>query len=81
VQRIAEEFRAEVAALDWPHAQSLFERVTVSVGWVSMMPESDLQPAVLIAAAEQALALAKSKGRNRVEGFSGNAVALTPAAR
>lgn len=81
VQRIAEEFRAEVAALDWPHARSLFERVTVSVGWVSMMPESDLQPAVLIAAAEQALNAAKSRGRNRVEGFSGNAVALTPAVR
>ncbi len=81
VQRIAEEFRSHVAALDWPHARSLFERVTVSVGWVSMMPESDLQPAVLIAAAEQALTLAKNKGRNRVEGFSGDAVALTPTAQ
>jgi len=70
VSRIAEEFRAEVAALEWPHEQSEFGRVTVSVGWASVVPEGDLQPEFLIASAEQALATAKEKGKNRVEGFS-----------
>jgi len=70
VARIAEEFRAEVAALEWPHEQSQFGIVTVSVGWASLVPEGDLQPEFLIASAEQALASAKRKGKNRVEGFS-----------
>jgi PleD family two-component response regulator len=78
VKRIAEEFRAEIAAMEWPHELSQFGQVTVSVGWASMMPEVNLQPEVLIAAAEQALSGAKAKGRNRVEGFSGSAVAITP---
>jgi len=34
------------------------------------VPEGDLQPEFLIASAEQALASAKRKGKNRVEGFS-----------
>jgi diguanylate cyclase (GGDEF)-like protein len=79
VQRIAEEFRSEVAALDWPHAGSPFERVTMSVGWASMTPDSGLQPEVLIQAAERALVIAKERGKNRVEGFAGSAVELTPA--
>lgn len=74
--RIAEEFRAEVAAMDLPHVRSSFERITVSVGWASIIPGIDVKPEVLIAASEQALAAAKEKGRNCVEGFSGNAVAL-----
>ena len=78
VKRIAEEFRAEIAAMEWPHELSQFGQVTVSVGWASMMPEVNLQPEVLIAAAEQALSGAKAKGRNRVEGFSASAVAITP---
>jgi diguanylate cyclase (GGDEF)-like protein len=81
VHRIAEEFRSEIAALDWPHAKSLFERVTVSVGWASMVPENGIEPNALIQAAECALSTAKEKGRNRVEGNAGNIVQLTPAGR
>ncbi len=76
VARIAEEFRAEVASLEWPHEQSQFGIVTVSVGWASLVPEGDLQPEFLIASAEQALASAKRKGKNRVEGFSRKMVAM-----
>ncbi len=83
VQRIAEEFRSEIAALDWPHAKSSFERVTVSVGWASMVPEAGTDPAALVQAAERALASAKDKGRNRVEGATANVLEFTsaPAAR
>jgi diguanylate cyclase (GGDEF)-like protein len=70
VKRIAEEFRAEVAALDWPHERSQFGRVTVSIGWASMLPDSELRPELLISAAEAALGSAKKKGKNRVEGFA-----------
>jgi diguanylate cyclase (GGDEF)-like protein len=81
VQRIAEEFRSEIAALDWPHAGSPFERVTASIGWASMIPDSTLQPQVLVHAAEGALASAKRRGKNRIEGYTGNLVELTPAGR
>jgi diguanylate cyclase (GGDEF)-like protein len=76
VARIAEEFRAEVASLEWPHEQSQFGIVTVSVGWASLIPEADLPPEFLIASAEQALAAAKKKGRNRVEGFTQRPIAM-----
>jgi diguanylate cyclase (GGDEF)-like protein len=77
VKRIGEEFRAEIAALDWPHELSQFGRVTVSVGWATMTPETDLKPELLIAAADAALDSAKRKGKNRVEGFASNVVELT----
>ena len=77
VKRIGEEFRAEIAALDWPHERSQFGRVTVSVGWASMVPDVDLKPEQLIAAADAALESAKRKGKNRVEGFSSNVVEMT----
>jgi diguanylate cyclase (GGDEF)-like protein len=77
VKRIAEEFRSEIAALDLPHETSQFGRVTVSIGWASMLPETDLKPELLISAAEAALASAKKKGKNRVEGFGNNIVEMT----
>ncbi len=79
VKRIADDFRAEIAALDWPHERSQFGRVTVSVGWASMLPETDLKPELLISAAEAALGTAKKKGRNRVEGFASNVVSMSSA--
>ena len=77
VKRIGEEFRAEIAALDWPHERSQFGRVTISVGYASMLPETGLKPELLIAAAEAALESAKRKGKNRVEGFASNVVEMT----
>lgn len=77
VKRIGEEFRAEIAALEWPHERSQFGRVTVSVGWASMVPDVELKPEQLIAAADAALESAKRKGKNRVEGFSSNVVEMT----
>ncbi len=76
VKRIGEEIRAEIAAMEWPHERSQFGRVTVSVGWASMTPGSDLKQDLLISAAEAALETAKRKGRNRVEGFSSNVVEM-----
>ncbi len=81
VKRIAEQFRADIAALEWPHARSQFNRVTVSVGWATMLPDNDLKPNLLISAAEAGLASAKKKGRNRVEGFGNNVVAMTSPSR
>ena len=79
VERIAEEFRAEIAAQEWPHEFSPFERVTVSVGWAAMVPTEQSRPDALIAAAENALCLARENGRNRVEGVNANVALTTPA--
>jgi diguanylate cyclase (GGDEF)-like protein len=79
VDRIAEEFRAEIAGQEWPHQWSPFERITVSVGWAAMVPAERSSPDALIAAAESALLLAKENGKNRVEGFNPSA-ALNPTA-
>ena len=81
VKRIAEEFRAEIAALDWPHERSQFGRVTVSVGWASMLPEINLPSELLVSAAEAALSSAKKNGKNRVEGFPSKVVEMPAAAR
>jgi len=72
VDRIAEEFRAEIAAQEWPHELSPFERITVSIGWAAMVPAEHSRPDALIAAAESALLLARESGKNRVEGVNGN---------
>jgi len=79
VKRIAEEFRAEIEALNWPHEGSQFGLVTVSIGWASMLPENGLPTDRLMSAAEAALASAKKKGKNRVEGFASNVVEMTSA--
>ena len=75
---IAEEFRATIAAFEWPHPRSAFERVTISVGWAAIVPERDLQPDALIAFAEQALSSAKAMGGNRVEMFASIPVVPSP---
>jgi diguanylate cyclase (GGDEF)-like protein len=75
VERIAEEFRAEIAAQEWPHELSPFERVTVSVGWAAMVPTDHSSPDALIAAADTALRLARENGKNRVEGVNANLTA------
>jgi diguanylate cyclase (GGDEF)-like protein len=72
VERIAEEFRAEIAGQAWPHVQSPFERITVSVGWASLIPTEDTRPGALIAAAESALRIARANG-NHVAGVDAKA--------
>jgi diguanylate cyclase (GGDEF)-like protein len=75
VERIAEEFRAEIAAQEWPHELSPFERITVSIGWAAMVPSEHSRPDALIAAADSALRLARENGKNRVEGVNANLTA------
>lgn len=76
VERIAEEFRAEIAAQEWPHQFSPFERVTVSVGWAAIIPSERSRPDALITAADIALRLAQENGKNRVEGVNANVAHL-----
>jgi diguanylate cyclase (GGDEF)-like protein len=64
---VAMEIAADIAALARPHAFSpLCDRVTVSIGIASIVPGKRLlKPEKLIALADQAMYLAKNRGRNR----------------
>lgn len=69
--RIAENIRANVKALGLLHDQSKIDGfpaqvVTVSVGVASQIPNPQTSPAMLIAAAEEALGQAKRQGCDRV---------------
>jgi diguanylate cyclase (GGDEF)-like protein len=63
---IGETARAEVQALAMPHATSLYQTVTVSVGVACTKPNDAQQPGDLIEAADAALYAAKHRGRNAV---------------
>ncbi|MGE0398469.1 MAG: diguanylate cyclase [Kofleriaceae bacterium] len=66
---VAERLRAAVEALAIPHAASRCgNAVTITCGFASLTPTSDLTMDRLIAAADNALLRAKAHGRNRVEG-------------
>jgi len=63
---IGEMVRAAVQNLAMPHATSLYQTVTVSVGVACTRPNTAQQPGDLIEAADAALYAAKHRGRNAV---------------
>lgn len=66
---VAERLRATVEALGIPHAASRCGKVvTITAGFASLRPTSDLAMDRLIAAADGALLRAKAEGRNRIGG-------------
>ena len=65
---VAEKVRAGVEKLGIEHKKSTISKnVTVSVGAAVIVPSQDIMPSMLIAAADQALYLAKGEGRNRIK--------------
>ena len=65
---VAERIRRAVEQLSMVHGESRAAPVvTVSAGCAALRPESGVNPATLVAAADRALFAAKEKGRNRVE--------------
>ena len=64
---LAEELRLKVLSLKIPHEKSLTaEFVSISIGVVSCVPEWELEFDTLLKAADDALYLSKTTGRNRV---------------
>lgn len=65
--QVAERLRKAVEELNVPHKNSLTEdRVTMSIGYVSVVPTDDIEPSHLIEWADAALYQAKQSGRNHV---------------
>jgi diguanylate cyclase (GGDEF)-like protein len=65
---IAEKLREGVEALGIIHSSSQASgRVTISLGVATAMPSQNFSPSELVAAADQALYLAKQVGRNKVK--------------
>ena len=69
---LAEVVRQSIEMLGLPHARSPIGKVTVSIGVSVMLPEESLPPEMLIRMADDALYLAKDKGRNCVVQMCGN---------
>ena len=67
-QKVAENIRSEIKALDIPHAASaISDRLTISLGVASAIPKIKAEASALIKAADQALYLAKNQGRDRIK--------------
>lgn len=63
---VAEAMRLNVAALNISYANSpISDRVTISLGVATLIPERNSTPQVLIAEAQRALSVAKEEGRDR----------------
>jgi two-component system, chemotaxis family, response regulator WspR len=68
-QIVAERLRAAVQALQVPHAtSSCSDFVSISVGFATATPLPETSYDALLTAADEALLLAKSNGRNRISG-------------
>ncbi len=65
--RVGERIRAAISELAIDHLGNSWNRVTVSIGYCSMMPVTGDGQAGLVQLADAALYQAKSAGRNRVE--------------
>lgn len=66
-QRLAEDVRKSIEALDLPHVDSPAGRVTISVGIAVQGVAAFKDAESLLRAADQALYLAKDRGRNQVQ--------------
>ena len=62
---VAEEIVAELQRRQFPHEQSPFGVMTISVGVAVMIPTEGSSPELLVQAADRALYRAKEKGRNQ----------------
>jgi len=64
-QKVAEKVRLQVRALGIPHAQTLYQCITMSLGVATCIPSPEQSYEELIAAADAALYRAKATGRER----------------
>ena len=70
---MAEALRAKIEALEIPHMGSpVSQVVTISLGVVAIYPTQGFCPQELIAAADEALYLAKEEGHNQVNIYVGS---------